>query len=157
MYPHVLCNASRPRRPPVVRRARRTFENTMVSAARSTRRTRGLRTVERHDGTWLKNVQLSGKPWHFATGVSSNAQGYSRERTVKVNFVFVAGKSESRQVPYSNSAEYQAIVSGNYGESDFCKMSEQWRRGLFSALWHLLRKSQKHLSVALTHFGQQLA
>jgi len=39
-------------------------------------------------------VQQSGKPWHFAAGVSSNAKGYSREWTVKDHFVFVAGRSE---------------------------------------------------------------
>jgi hypothetical protein len=30
-------------------------------------------------------------------------------------------------------------------------------RGLFFALWHFLRKTQKQLSVALAHFGEQLA
>jgi len=33
----------------------------------------------------------------------------------------------------------------------------QVRRGLFPALWHLLSKTQKQLSVALTHFRQGLA
>ncbi len=36
-------------------------------------------------------------------------------------------------------------------------MSVQVRRGLFPALWHLLSKTQKQLSVALTHFRQGLA